>query len=182
MFGLRRFTHQALTRPHLGGSGYRNLSVPRFKGRATVKGTCEFVMKSALPLHHKFAVSELTINPIIHGPPSQQTLQDYSDKTYIEALTRRAVVKNRSNCVVVYQHAAEGEPYFATNLQALFTDPENDVTRDQVVIVANIGLATSRSEVLKRLSDACQHTGMEMIDIVMFEVSTTLRLLSLCTL
>ena len=145
MFGLRRFTHQALTRPHLGGSGYRNLSVPRFKGRATVKGTYEFVMKSALPLHHKFAVSELTINPIIHGPPSQQTLQDYSDKTYIEALTRRAVVKNRSNCVVVYQHAAEGEPYFATNLQALYTDHEKDVTRDQVVIVANIGHATSRS-------------------------------------
>jgi len=138
-----------------------------------VKGTYEFVKKSALPLHHKFAVSELTINPIIHGPLSQQTLQDYTDKTYIEALSRRAVVKNRSNCVVVYQHSTEGEPFFASNLQALFTDPENDVSRDQVVIVANIGLATTRSEVLKRLSDACQHTGMEMIDIVMFEVSCT---------
>lgn len=140
-----------------------------------MNGTYEFVKKSALPLHHKFAVSQLTISPIIHGPPSQQTLQEHSDKTYIEALTRRAVVKNRSNCIVVYQHNAEGEPFFSTNLHTLFTDPENNVSRDQVVIVANIGLATSRSEVLKRLSEACQHTGMEMVDIVMFEVSLSRR-------
>ncbi len=176
MIGLKRFSLQGLVRQHRVLSTAKEAIVPSFKGRATVNGTFDFVRKSALPLYHQFATSKLTISPIIHGPPSLHTTAE-RNKPYIEALTRRAVVVNRSNCIVVYQHYPEDEPYYATNLATLFTDPANDVRRDQVVIVANIGLATTRSDVYKRLSNACQKTGMEMIDMVMFEVRISSLLL-----
>jgi hypothetical protein len=98
------------------------------QGRATVEGTLAFVADSDLPLYHRFASSKLTINPIIHGAPRAYSYHE--NHTYIEALTRRAVVKNRSNCVVVYQHSET--PWYSTNLETLFSDPANNVHRSQV--------------------------------------------------
>ena len=140
-----------------------------FKGRATVKGTSEFVMKSELSMHHIFKGTALVINPIIHGPPKRNTY-NVENQTYMEALTRRAVVVNRSNCMFAYQHYDDGSSWHATNLRALFSNPANDISREQIVVIAHIGLATTRDEVFKRLFNACQNTGLQMIDMVVFEV------------
>lgn len=148
----------------------RGLSMKPVKGRATQAGTAQFLRNSDLPFFHKLAKSELFINPIIHGPPRELYSKSDQKRTLIEALTRRAVVKNRSNCLVVYQHNPDGEAWYSTNLHALFLDSENQISREQIVIVANLGKATTREEVFRRLSDACQVTGLETIDIAMFEV------------
>lgn len=144
-------------------------TVQPFKGRATITGTYEFIRKSQLPLHHEFAVSKLTINPIIHGAPKNYSGAGQNTE-YLEALTRRAVVKNRSNCIVVYQYHEHDEPWYATNLHKLFLDQVNDVKRENVVVVAHLGYATTREDILKRLSDACRVTRLEVIDMVLFEV------------
>jgi hypothetical protein len=71
-----------------------NRQLSTLQGRATIEGTKAFIAESALPLYHVLESSKLTINPIIHGAPRAYSYAE-SGSTYIEALTRRAVVKNR---------------------------------------------------------------------------------------
>lgn len=151
----------------------RSLAVKPLKGRATISGTLQFLRQSMLPLHHRLERSKLYINPVIHGPPKKLYAKTDKDRTYIEALTRRAVVMNRSNCVVVYKHREDGEPWYSTNLHALFDNPANKVSREQVVAVADLGYACAREEVFRRLADACEVTALQTIDIAMFQVRST---------
>lgn len=88
----------------------------------------------------------------------------------MEALTRRAIVKNRSNCVVVYQYHENDNSWYSTNLDKLFLDPLNDVKRENIVAVAHLGYATTREDILNRLYNACKFTRLEYIDMVLFEV------------
>lgn len=78
---------------------------------------------------------------------------------------------NRSNCVVVYKHHEGAEPWYSTNLHTLFNDPANQVSREQVVAVASLGYASEKEEVFRRLADACEVTGLQMIDLAIVEVS-----------
>lgn len=144
----------------------RSFAVKPIKGRATTSGTMKFMRQSQLPLYHQFHKSQLFVNPIIHGAPKKLYALDDKDRVYIEALTRRAVLVNRSNCVVIYKHHEEGEPWYSTNLSALF----NDVSREQIVTVAHLGFATTKEEVFRRLAKACEITGLQTIDMALVEV------------
>lgn len=149
---------------------HRTLAVKVLKGQATVAGTRQFLMEVPLPLFHQFDKTKLYVNPVIHGAPKKVYKKTDKDIAFIEALTRRAIVKNRSNCVIVYKHNDDGEAWYSTNLEKLFKDPANNVERQQIVMVANIGRPTTRENVFKRLGDACDVTGLEALDMVIIEV------------
>lgn len=145
----------------------RTFAIPILKGRATEEGTRLFVAKSSLPMFHKFHLTDLYINPIIHGPPKYCS---DANKSYVEALTARAVLKNRSNCIIVYQHNEIEKSWHSTNLASLFRK-STEVTRDQIVTIANLGLAANREQILERLYEAGSRTGLETIDMAVFNVS-----------
>lgn len=160
-----------------GGSGI-------VTGRADSAMTQRFIAMSNLPLFHKFERSNLYINPIIHGPPAFPYLSD-EDHEYMDLLTKRAVLKNRSNCLVVYQHQPvsnlslqvqknttkpTGSYYFRGIRSLLQTEPT--LTRQQLVTMAHLGLPTADpTEIYRRLHEACQLTQLEYIDFVYFEVN-----------
>jgi hypothetical protein len=172
---LRVFSYNVMgTKQQFVGSPLRSFATKAktIKGRATPAGTMQFIRSSQLPLYHQFNKCGLYINPVIHGAPRQVTGLNEDDITYLEALTRRAVGLNRSNCVMVYKHNDGADPWYSTNLHKLFDDPANKVSREQMVVVANLGLASTKEEVFRRLANACNITALEMVDIVIVEVGT----------
>ena len=150
---------------------FRSFAVKAMRGRATTAGTMQFLRNSNMDMHHRLEKSRLFITPIVHGPPGYLRSKMEKTSAYIEAITRRAVVINRSNCIVVYQHLQDNEPWYSTNLRTLFEDSRNKISRDQIVIMANLGYATTQEEICKRLAQACEVTGLECIDGVMIDVS-----------
>lgn len=141
-------------------------------GRATSAMTQHFVAASKLPLYHKFERSQLYINPIIHGPPAFHEVEDHE---YIDLLTKRAVLKNRSNCLVVYQHLTP-KPYFFKGVRSLL-EVEETLSRQHLVTMANLGTPCSSQEVLRRLHEACNLSQLEYIDFAYFEVCSSLHYL-----
>ncbi len=140
-------------------------------GRASTAMTQAFVSSSKLHFYHKFERSQLYINPIIHGAPAFNNIEDHD---YIELLTKRAVLKNRSNCLVVYQHLPQKSYYFK-GMRSLFNiDPQ--LSRQHLVAMANIGKPTITAEVFRRLTEACELSQLEYIDFAYFEVSKKIHL------
>ncbi len=140
-------------------------------GRASSAMTQAFVSSSKLHFYHKFERSQLYINPIIHGAPAFNNIEDHD---YIELLTKRAVLKNRSNCLVVYQHLPQKSYYFK-GMRSLFNiDPQ--LSRQHLVAMANIGKPTITAEVFRRLTEACELSQLEYIDFAYFEVSKKIHL------
>lgn len=135
------------------------------KGRATIQATREFIDQSDLKLYIGLNQSSLTINPVIHGSPRHILTED---KGYYTTLAKRAVLINRSNCLVVYDHK-RGKPWALDGLSTIIC-PENKLRREHIVTVADLGLAASNYDLYGRLADACKQTGLQMIDIAMFEV------------
>lgn len=135
------------------------------KGRATIQGTRDFVDKSSLNMSFRLNQSNLTINPIIHGAPRHFNV---TEKEYFTTLATRAVLINRSNCLVVYDHR-RGRPWALSGLDTII-DPDNKISRENIVAIAHLGLAVSNFELYGRLSDACKQSGLQQIDIAIFEV------------
>lgn len=154
-------------------------------GRATFEGTKQFVLDSEMSLFHHFSFSDLIVTPVIHGAPS---LFDADNQRYIETLTTRAVLKNRSNCIVVYEHQAHKhtqassvkntttstdsdilvKPYYVGNLGAVLR--EGKLSREQIVTVASIGMPAKVKEVLRRMQEAKALTKLEFIEMAYFEL------------
>jgi hypothetical protein len=91
------------------------MAARKITGRATIEGTKSFIQTSGLQLFHQFAVSGLTVTPVIHGPPlyignspSSQLLIKTSGPLYhadkANKYLKDAIFKNKSNCVYVYNH------------------------------------------------------------------------------
>lgn len=152
------------------------------QGKATPRGTKRFMERANLPMFHCFDKTSLYVSPIIHGAPRSYTLEETD---YFEALMKRAVLRNKSNCVVVYNHEMTGtrsKTWHATGLDKLLTPPplnEENLTpdspvewlnRDEIVAVANLGLATTGKNIRQRLANACALTGLEQLDMAMIEV------------
>jgi hypothetical protein len=147
--------------------GVRNASV--IKGKATIDGTLGFVSKSNLKLHHRFDKSGLYINPIIHGSPKPTCKKD---KKYYDSVLKHAVLKNRSNCVVVYDHnTANGKPWH-TDTMSVIISHESGVKREEIVTIANLGYAADAPEMYRRLADASRLSGIQHIDMAFFEVNS----------
>ncbi len=87
----------------------------------------------------------------------------------MDMMTKKAILKNRSNCVVVYDHTMPDKPWHTNILKTIIT-PENKITRQEIVAVANLGYATTQSEIVRRLSQACTLSGLECMDLAYFEV------------
>jgi hypothetical protein len=137
-------------------------------GRATPEATFAFIHRNTLSMHHRLEKSGLFINPVIHGPPRPHAGHD---NAYVEALMKKAVVKNASNCITVYhQNVADDKVWHATGLAQLLS-VNNGPHRAEIVTIANIGRAKNRMDILKHLSDACKLTELEYIDLAIFEVT-----------
>jgi hypothetical protein len=80
----------------------RFFSVP---GRATTIGTQSFVSRSNLSFHHCFGISQLYINPIIHGAPTAYDLP-VGNEAVFDQILRKALFINRSNCIVIYDNSS----------------------------------------------------------------------------
>jgi hypothetical protein len=147
-------------------------------GKATEQGTKEFVRNSSLPTHHQFKHSGLYVTPVLHGAPS---IHNDDDQKYIELLLTKAVLENRSNGIVVYEHmlsspsVSESEsslklPYHVSNLAGVLQ--QGKLTRDQVVTIANLGSPASSTELVRRLTEARTLSHLEFVDFAYFEVQS----------
>ena len=117
-------------------------------GRATPLGTKKFVERSELPFYHCFGISQLNINPIIHGAPRVDELMNSTDDDF-DNLTILALFKNKSNCIVAYDNSSiYSTPWYCRNLSSLLNNT-NEISREEVVIMVNIGRPTSEEKVLQ---------------------------------
>ncbi len=193
--GSRFWRSSALKNPSFFSS-FVSATKPIVTGRATTEGTQKFILSAALPLHHRFEQSNLYISPIIHGAPS---FYDDDNQGYVEALTMRAVIKNKSNCLVVYEnqlHKSLGpssvnaktpqlvpsqqqlQPYYFNGLGTVLR--EGNLTRDQIVTMANLGTpGESKEGMIERFDEAIKLSRLEHIDFAYFEVSNFVLWLSL---
>lgn len=152
----------------------RNLSSIT-RGRATTVGTRKFVERANLSLFHCFDKTGLYISPVMHGPPRNYQVED---KEYFEALMHKSIVDNKSNCVVVYNESTGGsKTWHATGMNRLLSE-ENSLNRSEVVTVANLGVAATDKLMRQRLATARELTGLEHIDMAIFEVHKLSLLLS----
>lgn len=154
-------------------------------GRATTEGTEKFIIDSGIQLFHKFNVSNLYVNPIVHGPPRLQPIkfrqkinQRLSDNQLLTAIHR-----NWSNMVYVYNHYSDGltPSYWNTKvlphimLRKTIKGAPNPHyrPRESIVTVAGLGLVSGYADIVKRLEQACDTTGLEVIDFAIIEVSVS---------
>jgi hypothetical protein len=163
----RIVSHRKFVQPLLGVLRYSSsLTV---QGKATPAGTLQFVAKSRIQLHHQFEVSKLIINPIIHGAPKRKSTSK-SSVPYVEALLKKALLLNKSNCVVAYQHYESGDPWYSTNLSALLSNPATKIAREEIVVLANLGSVHFARDIKDRLANAKKLTGINFIDMAIMEV------------
>ena len=141
-----------------------NLLLARaISGRATTEGTKSFVARSKLRLYHRLELSQLYVNPVIHGPPVPGTLsQEDSDLCFAQALLR-----NKCNALFVYSHSSLGP--WATGVlgQALQAGKLN---RSDIVAIAGLGKVSQAAlQIRARLDEARALTGLEFIDMAIVE-------------
>lgn len=137
-------------------------------GRATTLGTQNFVRTSSLPLYHCLEQAKLYVNPIIHGAPTPSTLtQEDSEICFAEAL-----LKNRSNCLYVYNHSGPKKAPWTIGATALrdILDVGN-VDRAEIVTVAGLGKVTNNvaEQIASRLKEAKDLSNLAEIDIAIVE-------------
>lgn len=154
-------------------------------GQATKQGTEKFIMDSGIQLFHKFHISNLYVNPIIHGPPRLNPVRDRRATDLInyrladkQLLT--AVHRNWSNMIYVYNHYSDSHEIGYWNatvlphimLRKTIKDASNPHyrPRESLVTVAGLGLVTDYQQILKRLEQARETTGLEKIDFAIVEV------------
>ena len=140
-------------------------------GKATPAGTAQFVTTAKLPLYHKFHLSQLSINPLIHGPPrptivNQQTINldsvRFGDQLLIQAVHQKA------NCLYIYKHYV-GNDSWAVSPTALSTIMAGGKHRNNFVTIAGLGFATNRIQLIHRLDEALSKTSLECIDMAIIE-------------
>lgn len=153
-------------------------------GRATPEGTEKFIIDSGIKLFHKFEVSKLFVNPIIHGPPRLIPLrfrkpinQKASDNQLLTAVHR-----NWSNMVYVYNHysSIHVAGFWSTHaLRHIMLKKEikgvpnpHYRPRESLVTVAGLGLVSSYEEIIRRMDQARHTTRLETIDFAIVEVQS----------
>ena len=151
-------------------------------GRATPAGTEKFIIDSGIKLFHKFEISKLFVNPIIHGPPRLIPIrfrkpinQKASDNQLLTAVHR-----NWSNMVYVYNHYSNIHVagYWNTTVLRHIMLKKNIKgvpnphyrPRESLVTVAGLGLVADYDEIARRLEQARQTTRLETIDFAIVEV------------
>ena len=151
-------------------------------GRATQAGTEKFILDSGIKLFHKFEISKLFVNPIIHGPPRLVPLrfrrpinQKASDNQLLTAVHR-----NWSNMIYVYNHYSNihvAGYWNSTVLRHIML--KKDIRgapnphyrpRESLVTVAGLGLVANYDEITRRMDQARQTTRLETIDFAVVEV------------
>ena len=166
----KRLTQRAIT----AVLSLNKCSMATINGRASSNATNDFIEKSSLKMRIRLNQSNLIINPIIHGSPRHFHV---TDNDYYNTLAKRAILINRSNCLVVYDNK-RGKPWALDGLGSIIT--ENNLLRENIVTIANLGLAGSSYELYGRLADAVKLTGLQQIDIALFEVRQYSSVSSLC--
>lgn len=167
--------------PAVGASLYKFLRFARscstvVKGRATIEGTKSFVNKSnQLKLFHQFHLSKLFITPIIHGSPNEEYDQQLND-----LMMEKAIVENRSNCVIVY-HCKDPIPtdsktkpppiiWGTDSLSKIILNPSHGLSREEFVVGANLGYAVTTQQIHTRYAEALKMSNLEYLDFVIVEV------------
>lgn len=184
--GRRRVTKSSVDNPTkhedtVTGTGLQTgCSIP---GKATIAGTEQFILNSGLQLFHKFNISQLYINPVIHGPPRLPPIRFRKpiNRNLADKQLLTAVCRNCSNMVYVYNHYSNTHVagyWNSTVLHHMFmkntikgTPNPHYRPREGIVTVAGLGLASGYDETLRRLRQACETTGLESIDFAVIEVS-----------
>lgn len=142
-------------------------------GHATPEATKRFIDLSNLKLHHLFQKSNLTINPIIHGPPNHQLFELSNENANTNII--HAIIVNRCNCIYVYNHyqsVIKGQNYiWSTDLMTELLNEEFGLCREEIVTVAGLGSIKRPSAILNRWKDAKERCKLQMIDILIVEVS-----------
>ena len=144
--------------------GVRRLStVSRLAGRASTAGTKGFVARSRLTLHHRLELSQLYINPVIHGPPVPGTMnQEESDMCLAQALLR-----NKSNGLFVYNYGSAGA-WAAGALRE--TLQAGKLNRSEIVAFAGLGKTPQPAlDIPSRLEEARAMSGLEHLDVALVE-------------
>jgi hypothetical protein len=138
----------------------------KISGKATAEATNHFITQSNLPFFHLFHKSKLSINPVICGPAIQFKKEDDAD--YIQSLATYLITEHRINCFVVYQHR-EKEPYFIPNLLEIVK--QANIDREELVLIADLGVFKSINEVEERIKIAKDYTNLDTFDFTTIEVN-----------
>ena len=153
---------------HLKSFSTQNLKI--IEGKATFKGTKQFLTQSQLPFHHHFKISNVFINPIIHGPPKLELnlTQQETDEHFA-----RALLINRSNCLYIsdIQNNSLNSWHISHSMLNELLTERTDFHRSELVLIAGLGNIRRISEIVSRIEKACVNTGLQQIDIAIAEVS-----------
>lgn len=135
------------------------------KGKATREGTKRWVTENNVPLSVKFPRSGFHINTMIHGPPTAFR-QDFSIQ---DENAKRAIFRNKSNCLVVYNKYEDESVFHTKSLASILLDKSDVISRDQIVTIANLG-PINNPNMISLLQEARYLSGFEHIDYLMVEV------------
>lgn len=137
-------------------------------GKATVDGTKTWIdslmANSKLKLYHKFNVSGLTINPLIHGPPK---FFGKSSDTYDRFLAQ-SLVSNGVNCAVVYNKDTAGNTWYTDKIGPILQ--QTVLERENLVLIANIGAPQSGEKTVASVKEAVKKCKLEYVDYVIISV------------
>lgn len=140
---------------------------PVLMGKATTEGTLHFIQNMKTKLHHHFKRANIFVNPIIHGPPKEYMQMKTSE---IEINTIKALLKNESNAIFVYDYGYSKDKPWHTDVLSSILNQEGSVKREEIVVFASLGLITDKANINLRLNAAKSSTKLEHIDIAIVEV------------
>lgn len=136
----------------------------RLAGKATAEGTKKFLDQSKLSMRLELN-NGLSINPCIHGPPRYLIGPNSAD-----LLIETAVLRNRSNAVVVFSNSNRGI-WFSNILPSLMRTYHKEIHRDQIVTIAALGAGHNIINMAGAIEEVKATTLLEHLDIVYIDAT-----------
>lgn len=146
-----------------------------FAGRACPEATKIYLETCGTTLSHTFHKSNLTVHPIIHGPPPYtKDRKDVAHRNIADPQLVKVVIENNVNCVYVYNNYSDiGKEWHTSIVPKMLHELEGYMDRKALVTVAGLGYIDDENvDILEKYKEICRLTGLEHIDIL--TVDTTL--------
>jgi len=145
------------------------------EGRACPEATKSYLKTCGATLSHTFHKSNLTINPLVHGPPPYtKDKKDIAHTNIADPQLVKVVIENHVNCVYVYNNYSDiGKEWHSSIIPPMLKELEGYIDRKALVTVAGLGyIDDPKVNIMEKYKEICQLTGLEHIDIL--TVDTTL--------
>ena len=143
-------------------------------GRACPEATKSYLKTCGTTLSHTFHKSNITINPLIHGPPPYtKDRRDVGHRNIADPQLVKVVIENNINCVYVYNNYSDiGKEWHTTIVPPMLKELDGYLDRKALVTVAGLGyIDDEKVNITEKYNEICQLTGLEHIDILTVDTS-----------